>query len=260
MGVLNITPDSFSDGGNYFNNVEAAVAHANQMIAAGADIIDIGGESSRPGSDPVSVEEELRRVLPIIEKLTPKIPDTVLISIDTYKPAVARAALTAGAKMLNDITGLTNPEMMSIAKEFNCPVVIMHMQGQPKTMQVNPEYSDVVNEIKNFFIDRVAATLTAGVTNIILDPGLGFGKTLEHNLAIIKRLKEFTTLTFPIMVGPSRKAFIGTITGQKNASERLYGTLGAVVAAVMHGARFVRVHDVAECRQALQVVDAIKNA
>lgn len=251
-----MTPDSFSDGGQ-FNNIEEAVEHAIKMIQDGADLIDIGGESTRPGSEPVSAEEELRRVMPVIERLVKK--TDAPISIDSYKPRVARETLKAGAKILNDVTGLTNPEMMTVAAEFKCPVVIMHMQGKPKTMQTNPQYDDVVNDIKKNFQERIAAARAVGITELILDPGIGFGKTLEHNLIILKRLKEFADLGYPIIVGPSRKSFIGQLTGGLPATKRLEGTIAAVVAARLNGASIVRVHDVLPCRRALQIADAIFN-
>jgi dihydropteroate synthase len=254
MGVLNVTPDSFSDGGNFFDT-ESAVAHARQMAEDGADCIDVGGESTRPGSDPVSEEEELRRVIPVIEGLKGDI--TIPISIDTYKPRVAREALQAGASIINDVTGLTNPEMLAVAADAHVPVVVMHMQGQPKTMQENPVYGDVVADIMSFFRERIAHAKDAGVGDLILDPGIGFGKTLEHNLTILKRLGEFSTLGFPILVGASRKSFIGTLTGNLPASERLEGTLAASVIAVAYGASWVRVHDVKAHARALAVADAI---
>ena len=258
MGVLNVTPDSFSDGGAYFNNVEIAVAQAKKMVADGADIVDVGGESTKPGSEPVSEKEEIDRVLPVIERLTKEI--AVPISIDTYKPRVAEEALRRGATILNDVTGLTNPKMMRIAAKFHCPVIVMHMQGDPKIMQANPRYNDVVNDIKTFFKKQIVAARRAGVPELILDPGIGFGKTLEHNLTILKRLNEFTELGHPILVGPSRKSFIGQLTGGLPATERLEGTIAAIVAARLNGASIVRVHDVLPCRRALQIVDAIKLA
>ena len=257
MGVLNVTPDSFSDGGAYFS-LDQAVTHAKQLVAEGADSIDIGGESTQPGSEPVSEEEELRRVLPVIEQLRDQI--SVPISIDTYKPTVAKQALQAGATVLNDITGLTNPKMVAVAADYRVPVVIMHMQGRPKTMQTNPTYDDVVNDIKKFFQERIAVASATGITNLILDPGIGFGKTLEHNLTILKRLHEFTDLGYPILVGPSHKSFIGQLTGGLPATERLEGTIAAIVTARLSGASIVRVHDVLHCRRALQIVDAIINA
>jgi len=240
----------------YFNNVDKAVIRAKQMVAEGADIIDIGGESTRPGSEPVTETEELRRVIPVIDQLTREI--TVPISIDTYKPRVVREAFGHGATMLNDITGLINPEMIAVAAEFEQPVVIMHMQGTPQTMQTNPSYQDVIGDIKRFFRERIAAARIAGIQEIILDPGIGFGKTLEHNLIILKRLDEFIELGYPLLVGPSRKSFIGTITSQL-VNQRIPGTIAAVVIAALNGARIVRVHDVAACRHTLQIVDAIRS-
>ena len=257
VGILNVTPDSFSDGGNYFS-LDAAVAQAHTMAEEGADIIDIGGESSRPGSEPVSEEEELRRVIPVIEKLARSVE--VPISIDTWKPRVAAEALAAGASILNDITGLGNPAMRAAAAAARAPVILMHMQGEPKTMQEHPTYGDVVRDIKEFFIERIALAKEAGVHDIILDPGIGFGKTLEHNLIILKRLHEFADLGYPLLVGPSRKAFIGTLNDGAPPAERLPGTIAAVVAARLNGASYVRVHDVKECRQALQVADALRTA
>ena len=258
VGILNVTPDSFSDGGEHFST-DMALAHAEKMAAEGADIIDVGGETSRPGSEPVSEEEELRRVIPVIERLTAE-KFSLPISIDTYKPKVAEEALAAGASILNDITGLTNPGMRAVAGHAKAPVILMHMQGAPKTMQENPTYTDVIADIKEFFETQIALAKKDGITDIILDPGIGFGKTLEHNLLIIKRLREFTDLGFPILVGPSRKAFIGTLTGGAPVSDRLEGTLAAAVMARMNGASYFRVHDVKACRRALQIADATASA
>lgn len=254
MGVLNVTPDSFSDGGLFFD-IEKAIGRAKEMIEEGADIIDIGGESTKPGSEEVFEEEELRRVIPVIEQLVKEV--TVPISIDTYKPKVAQEALTRGVSILNDITGLRNDELIKIAAQYKVPVVIMHMKGTPKDMQKNPVYEDVVEEIREFFKERIKAASAAGITDIILDPGIGFGKTTEHNLQILKRLHEFEELGYPILIGTSRKSFIGAITGLP-AQERLEGTLASTVIAAMNGASFVRVHDVKECKKALQIADAIK--
>ncbi len=257
MGIVNVTPDSFSDGGEFFDP-DKAVQHAKKLVAEGADVIDIGGESTRPGSEPVSEEEEKRRVLPIIEKLHQEI--TAEISIDTYKPKVAEAALEKGATIINDITGLTSEAMLTVAAKFNATVVIMHMQGTPKIMQQDPQYPrGVVEEIKDFFKDRLRAAKSFGIKNIILDPGIGFGKSLEHNLTILQRLNEFNELGCPVLIGPSRKSFIATLTGGLPAAERLEGTIAAVVIGAMHGAQMVRVHDVKACRRALAVVDAVKN-
>jgi dihydropteroate synthase len=254
MGILNVTPDSFSDGG-LFNNRDAAVAHAKKMVSDGADLIDVGGESSRPGSEPLSEKEELARILPVVIRLVDEV--SVPISIDTYKPVVADACLKAGAHLINDITGLTNPKMRTIAAENNAPVVMMHMQGTPKAMQQKPVYQDIIGEIKAFFQRQIIAAQKAGVRQIIIDPGIGFGKTVEHNLQILKHLDAFKTLGCPLLVGPSRKSVIGTITGLP-VNERLEGTIAAVTVAVMNGAHIVRIHDVKECRRAIQVVDAIR--
>jgi dihydropteroate synthase len=256
-GILNITPDSFSDGGRFFDPARA-LERARGMAAEGADIIDVGGESSRPGSEPVSEEEELRRVIPVIEALSQE--TTLPISIDTYKPAVAQAVLKAGAKIVNDITGLGNPAMRAIAAEAQASVILMHMQGEPKTMQTDPQYGDVVADIKGFFTERIALAKEAGITDIILDPGIGFGKTLAHNLTLLKRLREFTDLGYPLLIGASKKNFIGALNGNIPAEARLPGTIAAVVAARLAGASYFRVHDVAACRQALNVADAILSA
>jgi len=254
MGVLNVTPDSFSDGGLFFD-AETAVSHAKQMVNDGADIIDIGGESTRPGSAPLSAKEEIQRVLPVVTRLTHEI--SVPISIDTYKPLVAEACLKAGVHLINDITGLVNPDMATIAAKYDTPVIVMHMKGTPKNMQEHPTYHDVIEEINTFFHERITLARNAGIKNVILDPGIGFGKTLEHNLLILKHLDAFTTHGRPLLVGPSRKSFIGMITGLP-AQERLEGTIAAVAVAVMNGAQIVRVHDVKECKRAIRVTDAIR--
>jgi dihydropteroate synthase len=256
MGILNVTPDSFSDGG-LFNDTDTAIAHGKKMVSDGADLIDVGGESSRPGSVPLSEKEELVRILPVVTQLLDEV--SVPISIDTYKPLVADACLKVGAHLINDITGLTNPEMRKVAVKHNVPVVIMHMQGSPKIMQQNPVYQDVLGEITTFFREQITTARNENIQQIIIDPGIGFGKTVEHNLQILKHLGAFKTLGCPILVGPSRKSFIGTITGL-SVKERLDGTLAAITVAIMNGANVVRVHDVNECRRAVQVVDAIRGA
>jgi len=256
MGILNVTPDSFSDGG-LFVDIDTAVTHAKKMVSDGADLIDVGGESSRPGSAPLSEKEELDRIFPVVTRLLDEV--SVPISIDTYKPLVADACLKAGAHLINDITGLTDSEMRKVAVKHNVPVVLMHMRGTPKTMQQNPVYQDMIGEIKVFFQERVATARNAGIQNIIIDPGIGFGKTVEHNLQILKHLGEFKSLGCPILVGPSRKSFIGMITGL-SVQERLDGTLAAITVAIMNGANMVRVHDVSECNRAVQVADAIRGA
>jgi len=254
MGVLNATPDSFSDGGLFFDK-NKAVEHAKQMVEDGADIIDVGGESTRPGSEPISDEDEFARIEPIIKKIAGIAP----ISVDTYKPYVARKCIGLGAHIINDITGLRNQAMIDLASELKAPIVVMHMKGEPKSMQQNPHYSDAVKEIKDFLRDRILKAKNAGIDNVIVDPGIGFGKTTEHNLQILRRLNEFTELGCPVMAGPSRKSFIGNVTGLK-VDERLEGTLAAVAIAVMNGANIVRVHDIKQCKRAVQIADAIKGA
>lgn len=256
MGVLNVTPDSFSDGGKFIDT-SRAVEHAQEILAAGADIIDIGGESSRPGSDPVSDEEELERVLPVIETL--KKQTNAYISIDTYKSKVANACLEHGVQMVNDITGLTDDRMIEVVAAHHVPVVIMHMQGKSKTMQTDPHYEDVVGEIKKFFETQIEKATKAGITELILDPGIGFGKTFEHNMTLLKHLREFTSFGYPLLVGTSRKSFIGKITGQE-VDDRLEGTIASNVIAIMNGAHIIRVHDVKELKAAALVADAIRKA
>lgn len=251
MGVVNVTPDSFSDGGHYLRP-PAAVAQALRLVAEGADCIDIGGESSRPGATKVSEAEELHRVLPVIKALRKK--TNVAISIDTYKPNVAAAALKAGATWINDITGLAHPAMRALVAATGCTVVLMHMQGYPQTMQQHPRYTDVVQDIIKFFAGRIALARAAGIKQrqIILDPGIGFGKTVAHNLEIIRRLAEFKQLRLPVLVGASRKSFIGKLTDAP-VTERLPGTLVVHGLAVHNGATWLRVHDVAAHRQYLTV-------
>ena len=256
MGILNVTPDSFSDG-NLFLNPKKAVGHAKQMVKDGADIIDIGGESSRPGSEPVSEEEELGRVSQIIKKLAKE--TNIPISIDTCKPKVAEECIKLGASVINDINGLRDEKMIKVAAKYKVPAVIMHMQGSPKAMQNNPFYKDVVKEIKEFFKAQIGKAKQAGIKDIIIDPGIGFGKTAGHNLQIFKNLNKFKGLKCPILVGPSRKSFIGNITGLP-ANERLEGTLAAISIAVFNGANIVRVHDVKECKRAVAVANAIRNS
>ncbi len=260
MGVLNVTPDSFSDGGQFFT-VEDAITRAKQLVEEGADIIDVGGESTRPGSDPVTTEEELSRVVPVIEQLAKDIK--VPVSIDTYEPVVAEKCISRGAKMINDISGLRHEDgrMMHVAAEHRVPICIVHMQGLPKTMQQEPHYDDVITDIKQFFSERVDAAQSAGIQieNIILDPGIGFGKTLEHNLTILRRLHELTDLGLPLLIGTSRKSFIGKIS-DLDADQRLEGTIASNVIAVLNGAQIVRVHDVREHKRAFEIIDAIRAA
>ncbi len=257
MGILNVTPDSFSDGGKFLS-VDRAVEHAHRMVEEGADIIDIGGESSRPFSEPVSEEEELRRVIPVLEELDGlKVP----ISIDTYKPRVAEEALKRGASIVNDIYGLRREGMAEIAREYDAAVVIMHMKGEPKNMQVNPHYEDVIGEITRFFRERVEFARSHGIEDdrIILDPGIGFGKRLEDNLMIIRSLGSFRCLGYPILMGTSRKSFIGKVL-DLDVSERLEGTIATNVISLMNGASIFRVHDVKENVRALRMAQAVMEA
>jgi dihydropteroate synthase len=260
MGVVNVTPDSFSDGGRFFD-FEAAVRQARALIAAGADLLDLGGESTRPFADPVPLEEELRRVLPLIRTLAAE--TAIPISIDTYKAPVARAALEAGASLINDISALRfDPEMAPLAAEYRAPVVLMHMQGTPRDMQRQPHYHDLLGEIKDFFRERLEFVVSQGISRdlIVLDPGLGFGKTFRHNLAILHRLDFFLDLNCPLMVGPSRKAFIGHLLELPNGEVRDVGTLGALAVAALRGARIIRTHNVAFACQFLKVMEAILGA
>lgn len=259
MGILNVTPDSFYDGGKFFRK-EDAVRHALEMVEEGADIIDVGGESTRPFSEPTSTEEELRRVIPVIEEIRKR--TDVVISIDTYKAQVARRAIEAGATMLNDISGLTfDGEMVEVAKSFQGPVVVMHIKGRPLDMQVNPCYEDVIREIGEFFHERLR-TLEANCIQrerIVLDPGIGFGKRVEDNLRILKHLGEFRRFERPLLVGTSMKSFIGVVTDSP-LEERLPGTLASVVLAFLAGADILRVHDVKATYKALRLVEAVMKA
>jgi dihydropteroate synthase len=258
MGILNVTPDSFSDGNHYFDQGRA-VEHALQMVEEGADIIDIGGESTRPGAETVTQYEELRRVIPVIDAIAGKI--SVPISIDTYKASVAGTALEAGASIINDISGLRfDPDMSKVAAQAGVPVIMMHIKGTPRDMQKDPVYSDLIKEIMDYLRDSVGIAETAGVdrSRIVIDPGIGFGKTFEHNLQILKNLASFNALELPILVGVSRKAFIGKILGGAVPDERLEGTAAAVAISVMNGASIVRVHDVKEMTKVVKVADAIK--
>jgi dihydropteroate synthase len=257
MGVLNVTPDSFSDGGRY-RSVARAVARAERMAEEGADLIDVGGESTRPGAAPVPLDEELRRVIPVIERVARRC--RLPISIDTTKAEVARRAIAAGATMVNDVTALRgDPEMAAVVADAGVPVVLMHMRGAPATMQRAPRYRSVMGELLRFFRERIAAAEAAGIDRrrIILDPGIGFGKTLRHNLEILQRLDVLARLGRPILVGPSRKAFLGRLLDLP-VGKRLEGTAAAVAAAVLHGARVVRVHDVAAMARVVRVADAIR--
>jgi dihydropteroate synthase len=255
MGVLNVTPDSFSDGGD-FAEPAAAVAQAGRLAAQGADLIDVGGESTRPGAEPVSEQEELRRVLPVLEALGEQA--TVPLSIDTCKSAVARAALERGATFVNDVTALrADPGLAQAVAESGADVCLMHMKGEPRTMQKSPSYDDVVSEVRAFLEERLAFALDAGIAvqKVWLDPGIGFGKTLTHNLELLRRLDEIVAIGRPVVIGASRKSFIGTLTG-RSERERVPGTLAANVLAFERGATMFRVHDVAPTRDALAVASA----
>lgn len=259
MGILNVTPDSFSDGSNFFK-FEDAVKQGIKMTEEGADIIDVGGESTRPGSNPITIEEELSRVIPVIESLSKQID--VPISIDTYKAKVAQEALDAGAQMINDISALRfDPEMKKIAAEFNVPVALMHIKGTPRNMQENPWYQDVIGEITEYLKESIKIAQKAGIDKdkIIIDPGIGFGKRLEDNLNILKNLKKFSILNCPILIGCSRKSFIGRILDLP-VEERLEGSLAVLAVAIMNGANIVRVHDVKESKRIASLVDAILRA
>ena len=259
MGILNVTPDSFSEDGRFFDP-EEAIRHAAQMVSDGADVVDVGGESTRPGSDPVPTDEEIRRVLPVIERIVEQNPD-VPISIDTRKAEVADRALAAGATLVNDVSAGADPEMFGVVRERDAAIVLMHMKGEPKTMQQLPEYEDVVGEVHGFLRECVEAAEFAGIDaeRIAIDPGIGFGKTLEHNLELMRRIDAFLDLGRPVLVGPSRKRFIGAIVGVPE-DERVEGTIGAVAWLVSRGAHVARVHDVREVVRAVRVIDAVVRA
>ncbi|TGU72707.1 dihydropteroate synthase [Geomonas terrae] len=256
MGILNMTPDSFSDGGRFFS-VERAVERAREMEREGADIIDIGGESTRPDAPAVSLQEELDRVLPVIEGLKGNV--SVPISIDTYKAGVAKAACAAGAEIVNDVTGLMfDPEMAAVVAESDAGVVVMHTRGMPDTMQKDTNYDDLIADVKEYLTGSIELARRAGVAagRIVVDPGLGFGKSVQGNLELIKRLEEFRPLGCPILVGPSRKSFIGAVTG-RDGGERIFGTAAAVVMSIVHGAAIIRVHDVAAMRDVAVMTRAL---
>jgi len=254
MGIVNVTPDSFSDGGKY-TSIDLAVAHGLKLIAEGADILDIGGESTRPGAAPVSLDEELRRVIPVIEALSAV--STVPLSIDTYKPEVMRQSIAAGIDIVNDVRALQEEHAVEIVANSNVGVCLMHMQGMPQTMQVAPSYQDVVAEVKQFLIERIQVVMSAGIAQerIVLDPGFGFGKTTEHNIALIQHLGEIGELG-PLLVGLSRKVVLGKIAGG-DEQQRLHAGLAASVISAMKGAKIVRVHDVKATVDALKVVTAV---
>jgi dihydropteroate synthase len=256
MGVVNVTPDSFSDGGAFEDDV-SAIAHARRLVSEGASIVDIGGESTRPGADPVSVENELERVMPVVEGVA-GLGLPAQISIDTMKRAVAEAAIDAGASYVNDVTAFRHePELAALVADRGVDCCLMHMLGEPRTMQQDPRYDDVVGDVKAFLEERLHAATSAGIAEerIQLDPGIGFGKTLEHNLELLRRLDELTTLGRPIVIGTSRKSFLGRLTG-RDVTERVHATVATSVIAFERGARVFRVHDVAATADALAVAAA----
>lgn len=257
MGVLNVTPDSFSDGGRHAS-LEAATRHARRLIDEGADLLDIGGESTRPGAAPVPPDEEIRRVVPVLDALR---DCGRPLSVDTRRPEVMRAALEHGADLINDIDALQASGALDAVRASDCAVCLMHMQGEPGTMQQAPHYDDVVGEVEDFLAGRVSAAVEGGIDRdrIVIDPGIGFGKTLRHNLQLLGALDELAALGLPVLVGVSRKSMIGVLTG-RDVDHRLAGSLSAMLAAVLRGARIVRVHDVAETRDALRVWQAIDDA
>lgn len=255
MGVVNVTPDSFSDGGRYVSE-DRAVAHASALVEAGADLVDVGGESTRPGADPVSAAEERARVIPIIRRLAQA---GVVVSVDTMKPEVASAALDVGASIVNDVTGLGSAEMRAAIAESGAGAVVMHMQGNPRTMQDAPSYDDVVGEIRDFLADRLRVCIEDGIAPqcLAVDPGIGFGKTLEHNLTIIDRINEVRVLGHPVVLGASRKRFLGTLTGRDIPADRDFASAVTAAVGVVRGADILRVHDVAATKESARIAWAI---
>ncbi|MCH8273522.1 MAG: dihydropteroate synthase [Armatimonadetes bacterium] len=258
MGVLNVTPDSFSDGGLHLS-ADEAVSRGQRLHDEGADIVDVGGESTRPGADPVAEEEEAGRVLPVIERLAAL---GVPVSVDTMKPEVARRAMAAGARMINDVSGFGDEKMRRVAAQSGATVCIMHMQGEPRSMQASPMYGDVVEEVRAFLTERAALCLHDGIQKerIWVDPGIGFGKTVEHNLSLLANLDRLAGMGYPVLAGVSRKSFIGRIAGPEDTGDRLPGSLAAGLAAVANGASVLRVHDIKETAQALKVWGAVTRA
>jgi dihydropteroate synthase len=256
MGILNVTPDSFSDGGAY-TQLDRALAQAEQMVSAGAAIIDIGGESTRPGAKAVTLQQELDRVLPVIEAVSQRLDTPV--SIDTSKPAVMKEAVTSGACLVNDVNALRTEGAVEMAAVLGVPVCLMHMQGEPRTMQHAPYYDDVVDDVSNFLLQRAHACEAAGInkSQIVIDPGFGFGKNHQHNLTLLKQLEQLCGLGYPLLAGISRKSMIGTLLGDRPADQRLYGSVAAAVIAAIKGARLLRVHDVAETVDAVKIVSAV---
>jgi dihydropteroate synthase len=256
MGILNITPDSFSDGGQFFNT-ENAIKHGLQMASEGAAMIDIGAESTRPGAQSVPADEQIRRAIPVITALAGKV--AIPLSIDTYNVDVAKAGLDSGASIINDITALADDTMAELAAKAGVPVVLMHMQGMPKTMQKEPMYVDVVKEVKEFLLERAAKAQRFGIAKekIFIDPGIGFGKTAEHNLLLLKHIDEFVATGYRVLLGTSRKRFIGLLTGKEAPADRIFGTAATVALAVEAGVSIIRVHDVAQMFDVIKVVNRI---
>ena len=260
MGIVNVTPDSFSDGGEFYSSKDA-IAHAFKLINEGADIIDIGGESTRPGATEISSSDELKRVIPVIQGIRSNNPD-ILISIDTTKAIVAKEAVEVGANIINDVSGLSfDSQMPMTVASLNVPIIIMHMKGNPRNMQKKPEYKDLIDEILNYFKERIKIATKAGIDRemIILDPGIGFGKTVEHNFQILSKLNKFNKLELPLLIGPSRKSFIG-LTLNLSPEDRVDGTAATVALGVNNGARIVRVHDVEKMKRVVIITDRIRNA
>jgi dihydropteroate synthase len=255
MGIVNVTPDSFYDGGR-FDSPDRALDRARALVEEGADILDIGGESTRPGSAGVSIEEERDRIAAVVDALARELETP--ISVDTSKPEVADECLRLGAVVVNDVTGLRDPAMIETAARHGAGVVIMHMRGKPRSMQLDIRYDDVVREVGEFLKRQAEEASAAGISPVLIDPGIGFGKTAAHNFEILGRLEELTGLEFPLLIGPSRKSFLGSLAGKLPLEQRLEGTLGAICAAALKGARVVRVHDVRAAKRALEVVDEIR--
>ncbi len=255
MGIVNVTPDSFSDGGLH-STIDAAIAHALRLVSEGADVLDIGGESTRPGAAEVSEAEELQRVIPVIEALAKQI--NIPIAIDTSKPGVMRAAVKAGAGIINDVFALRRDDALDVAAELKVPVILMHMQGEPGSMQTAPHYNDAIAEVHSFLTQRIFACEMAGISkkNIVIDPGFGFGKSLEHNLALLAQLQRFVELGVPVLAGLSRKSFIGSLTG-RDVNDRVYGSVAAALIAAQNGAKIIRVHDVGATVDALKIWNAV---
>lgn len=258
MGIVNVTPDSFSDGG-MLSSTDDAIAHGVRLAADGADILDIGGESTRPGSEAVPLDEELARVVPVVAGLREAAPAAVALGVDTRRPEVARAALDAGASIVNDVTAAADPAMFALVRETGAGLVLMHMLGEPRTMQDDPHYDDVVREVRDFLAARLGAAVAAGVSRdrLCVDPGIGFGKNLDHNLTLLRQIASFEDLRVPVLVGASRKRFIGQLTGVDDPAERVEGTAGAVAWCAANGVDVVRVHDVLAMTRVVRVVDAI---